>query len=616
MKTFFKRVSLIIASILFLLILTTFSILCTIGVIYFVNYKDPSPATSTNATQTDATPLNATPDSPTEQNITPTDADSIPIVALKVKTMYAQSKTAVYSTGEKGAEKIGTLKAGEEVVAYINEALGKNAMTLIETDTLSGYVKLSLLADKKPEDKASSKPESNTSSEGTVSESNADASSQANSSTASSSQTSNSQSYNSQASSSVASIINSASLNPMKTNNAKLDKLVQRVLASCTTSNMSTYEKVKAVYDYIIKHTTYKQNITSIESVHAFVGNSPYITYNDSYVAYDAYVLLSTGYGVCDNYAAAFTVLTRAIGLESYRVGGQVESYSGGYTGHAWNNVKINGKMYLFDAQIEDNDFDRNGSIRYIYFCRTDNELAGVYQYDSYNTPESFGNFALASELKVKSTVKFGDKKISATNTQMKPNSSFFSSSDYSDEMLEYIGQTLPKLSVTFDIISGTAPYKLTFTVTRYKTGVPTTVHTDSKTINYGSHTFSYTPDEFGDYEVSYSLSDNSGREISKSINAYSVSDAPIKVEGITIEQFEDSFIITVLYSGGGMGVRCDVSVKDSKGQEVKSTSICSANSYLFPLKKGSTYTITATATDSNGNRDELTQKCVAKNTR
>lgn len=611
MKTFLKNIPLIIASILFLLILTTFSVLCAIGVIYFINDKDPSPATSTNATQTDATPFNATPNSPTEQNITPTDADSIPIAALKIKTMYIQSKTAVYSTGEKDAEKIGILQSGEEVVAYINEALGKNAMTLIETDTLSGYVKLSLLADKRPEDKSSDNPGSNTSSKGTVSESSADTSSQADSSTSGSSQTSNSQ-----AGSSVASIINSASLNPIKTNNAKLDKLVQKVLASCTTSNMSTYEKVKAVYDYIIKHTTYQQNIISIENVYAFVGNSPYLTYNDSFIAYDAYVLLSTGYGVCDNYAAAFTVLTRAIGLDSYRVGGQVESYSGGYTGHAWNNVRINGKMYVFDAQIEDNDFDRNGSIRYIYFCRTDSEFAGMYQYDSYNIPESFGKFALASMLKIKTTVKFGDKKLSAADTQMKPNSSFFSSFEYSDETLEYLGQKLPKLSVTFNIVSGTAPYKLTLTVNRYKTGVPTTLFNDSKTINYGSYTFSYTPDEFGDYEVIYSLSDNSGREISKNVWAYSVSDAPIKVECITIEQFEDSFIITVLYSGGGMAVSCDVCVKDSKGQEVKSTAICSANSYLFPLKKGSTYTITATATDSNGNRDELTQKCVANNTR
>lgn len=621
MKKLLKTISLIIASIIFLLILTAFSILCTMGVVYLINYEDPTPATSTNATLTEATPLDTTSESPADQSTAPTDTDNDPIAVLKAKTMYAQSKATVYATDEKNAKRIGTLKKGEKVTAYINESLDRNAMTLIKTDTLSGYVKLSLLADKKPEKNPSSKHESSASSEATAgesttSESKPDTGSKPSSSSASSSQTGGANLGNSEPSGSAASIINGASLHPMKTNNPKLDSLVQKVLASCTTSNMSTYEKVKAVYNYIIKHTTYKQNIISIEQVHSFVGDHPYLTYNDSYVAYDAYVLLSTGYGVCDNYAAAFTVLTRAIGLESYRVGGQVESYSGGYTGHAWNNVKINGKMYLFDAQIEDNDFDRNGSIRYIYFCRTDSELAGMYRYDSYHTPESFGNFALASTLKVKSTVKFGDKKVSVTNSQMKPNSSFFSSSNESDETLEYVGQKLPKLSVTFDIVSGTAPYKLTFTVTRYKTGVPTTLYTDSKTINYGSHTFSYTPDEFGDYEVSYSLSDNSGREISKSINAYSVSDAPIKVEGITIEQFEDSFIVTVLYSGGGMGVTCDVSITDSKGQEVKSTSICSANSFLFPLKRGRTYTITASATDSNGNRDELTQKCVAKNTR
>ena len=53
-------------------------------------------------------------------------------------------------------------------------------------------------------------------------------------------------------------ILNAAKLSPMKTNDAALDAEVERILNQITTSGMSTYEKVKACYDYLIDNTVYQ----------------------------------------------------------------------------------------------------------------------------------------------------------------------------------------------------------------------------------------------------------------------------------------------------------------------------------------------------------------------
>ena len=63
---------------------------------------------------------------------------------------------------------------------------------------------------------------------------------------------------------------------------------------------------------------------------------------------------LSTGKGVCDNYAALLMILTRRIGFDAYVVGGSVNKVGGGTTGHAWVMIKAGGTYYIFEA-IEEN---------------------------------------------------------------------------------------------------------------------------------------------------------------------------------------------------------------------------------------------------------------------
>jgi len=190
-------------------------------------------------------------------------------------------------------------------------------------------------------------------------------------------------------------ILNSASLNPTKTHNSELDAEVQKVLNACTNSGMSTYDKVKACYDYLVRNVEYAIFFSSYltpDDGYAYKGDF------DPLVAYNALFTLTSKQGVCDSYSAAFVALTRAIGLDSYVVGGQTSMAGGGWTGHAWVNIRINGVMYVFDPQVEQN-IAKNGPISYYRFCKTDEQVPNNYQYsDRDGYIAAFGGFAVVAE--------------------------------------------------------------------------------------------------------------------------------------------------------------------------------------------------------------------------
>lgn len=187
-------------------------------------------------------------------------------------------------------------------------------------------------------------------------------------------------------------LLNSAALNPMKTNNDTVDAQVSEILKKVTTDKMSTYQKVKAVYDYIINTSTYG-------TPKGVYGYEPYVSKMDSTIVTESRFLLDEKVGVCNNYAALFTVLTRRIGLESYYVTGQVASRNGGMTGHVWSIIKLSGEYYIFDTQIEQSNTS-GGVIGYNWFCKKDTSMSGTYSYIPSRevSVASFGGFVLEEE--------------------------------------------------------------------------------------------------------------------------------------------------------------------------------------------------------------------------
>lgn len=167
--------------------------------------------------------------------------------------------------------------------------------------------------------------------------------------------------------------LNSAVLTPTTTGYAPADEVVAAVLAGITTPQMTTYEKVKACYDYIINNTTYGVNELLFTNAH------DYFCYMGGY---ETYALLTGKVGVCDDYSATFVSMAKAIGLDAYVVNGQTHTTSGNFTPHAWAIIKINDVEYVFDPQIEDN-IAKGGKIGYYRFGKTYAQVADKYIFES-----------------------------------------------------------------------------------------------------------------------------------------------------------------------------------------------------------------------------------------
>lgn len=140
-------------------------------------------------------------------------------------------------------------------------------------------------------------------------------------------------------------VINDQTLNPTATGIGELDTLVDGVLARILPDNAANYEKLDAIYKFILTECTHGTGEVDLGKATKLAGNKVFRSAGDLLFAYEAYQMLTEKQGVSDHYAALFYVLTRGAGFDSYVVTGQL---SGG--SHVWNNVRIDGKLYAFDT--------------------------------------------------------------------------------------------------------------------------------------------------------------------------------------------------------------------------------------------------------------------------
>ena len=208
---------------------------------------------------------------------------------------------------------------------------------------------------------------------------------------------------------SIESILNSAKLNPTKTGYPTLDNYATSVLNSVTNDSMSTYEKVKAVYDWIINNMSYQLGFVIGEEIDSLINTYGFYE-RDAIEVFLATNGFGTHKGSCDNYSAMFVVLTRRIGLESYPI--SAITNTGG--GHTTVNIKINGKWYNFDPQREDNSL-KNGKITYLAFGEDDNDSKPYKYINRNNDVASFHGFKKQPESNyLKATVTIAGKSYTA----------------------------------------------------------------------------------------------------------------------------------------------------------------------------------------------------------
>ena len=138
--------------------------------------------------------------------------------------------------------------------------------------------------------------------------------------------------------------------------------MAEALLPQIVTAQMSEYEKVKSIHDYIVNNTQYDYD-------NLLNGTVPEVSHSPLGV-------LQYGVAVCQGYAYAFELLCDLSGLECEFVGGVA-----GGGGHAWNQVKVDGKWYNIDVTWDDPIYYFNGVLTpylsYDYFLVSD---AVLYQ--------------------------------------------------------------------------------------------------------------------------------------------------------------------------------------------------------------------------------------------
>lgn len=126
-------------------------------------------------------------------------------------------------------------------------------------------------------------------------------------------------------------------------------------------SDLTDYEKIKYVNDYIVDNTVYE--LESEES------------------PYTAYSILMNGEGVCNGYTLATWLLLYALQIENLYVTGEAD---GGL--HAWNLVKLEDKWYHLDTTWNDpvytGPFKWLGEPTYDYFLISDDEMKKDHEWE------------------------------------------------------------------------------------------------------------------------------------------------------------------------------------------------------------------------------------------
>lgn len=141
-------------------------------------------------------------------------------------------------------------------------------------------------------------------------------------------------------------------------------KRVKEIAAELTRPNMTDFDKVKAVNDYIVTHSMYSRDTTQ--------------------TPHHIYTFLTEQKAVCQAYALLAYRLFEEMGIES--------RYVVGYAGelHAWNTVKVDGVWYQLDTTWNDliyNGGDLGDNIHYRYFLVTNEQLRKDHTWNEWQYP-------------------------------------------------------------------------------------------------------------------------------------------------------------------------------------------------------------------------------------
>ncbi len=143
----------------------------------------------------------------------------------------------------------------------------------------------------------------------------------------------------------------------------KINDKVNKIYKENITANMSDYDKIKTIHDYIINHTKY--DVERNEK-----GTSKYSSNK-------ANGALLEGYATCSGYTDAMAIFLDKMNIKNYKIA--TELMQTDITGHVWNAVYLDGKWLHLDLTWDD-PVSSSGTdyLQHKYFLITDKELKDI----------------------------------------------------------------------------------------------------------------------------------------------------------------------------------------------------------------------------------------------
>ncbi len=175
-------------------------------------------------------------------------------------------------------------------------------------------------------------------------------------------------------------------------------------LSYIVSDDMSEYEKVHAIYDYIIYNVRYDHDCANAEDKYVS-GN---LSLNEKMKYYGYYlegIFLDKFYNkdmhaVCDGKSKAFVLMCGIEGITAVRISGEASSDGQNFGGHAWNKVllDLNGtgdkEWYFVDTTWGDVGDDSKEFLSHAYFLLSDDEVKNTHvEKTGHGYPKAEGKF-------------------------------------------------------------------------------------------------------------------------------------------------------------------------------------------------------------------------------
>lgn len=175
-------------------------------------------------------------------------------------------------------------------------------------------------------------------------------------------------------------------------------------LSYIVSDEMSEYEKVHAIYDYIIYNVRYDHDCANAQD--AYVSGN--LSLNEKMKYYGYYlegIFLDKFYkkdmhAVCDGKSKAFVLMCGIEGITAVRISGEASSDGKNFGGHAWNKVllDLNGtgdkEWYFVDTTWGDVGDDSKEFLSHAYFLLSDDEVKNTHREKTgHGYPKAEGKF-------------------------------------------------------------------------------------------------------------------------------------------------------------------------------------------------------------------------------